>query len=88
LLFGSYQEKKLIWIGHARGGYKEREMPIILKKLKQLKIKSSPFENTVDYDGVAHWVKPVLVANIQYATFTQSGKIRKPATQRATSRSP
>jgi bifunctional non-homologous end joining protein LigD len=79
LLFGAYEGKKLMWIGHAGGGYKDREMPVILKKLKQLEIKTSPFENTVDYDGVAHWVKPILVANIRYATFTQSGKIRKPA---------
>jgi bifunctional non-homologous end joining protein LigD len=79
LLFGAFEGKKLKWIGHAGGGYTDREMPVILKKLKALETKESPFFNEVDYDGIAHWVKPVLVANIKYATFTKSGKIRKPA---------
>ncbi|HZB15457.1 MAG TPA: DNA ligase D [Chryseolinea sp.] len=79
LLFGAYEGKKLIWKGHAGGGYKEKEMIPILNRLKALEIKSSPFANEVDYDGVAHWVKPELVANIRYATLTRSGKIRKPA---------
>jgi bifunctional non-homologous end joining protein LigD len=79
LLFGSYNGDKLKWVGHAGGGYKESEMPLILKKLKSLEIGKSPFANEVDYDGRAHWIKPVLVANIQYATLTKGGKIRKPA---------
>jgi bifunctional non-homologous end joining protein LigD len=79
LLFGAYEGKKLKWVGHAGGGYKDNEMPSILHRLKALEIKTSPFDNTVDYDGIPHWVKPILVANIKYATVTKSGKIRKPA---------
>jgi bifunctional non-homologous end joining protein LigD len=79
LLFGAYEGKDLKWIGHAGGGYKDREMPEILKKLKSMEISTSPFVNEVDYEGVVHWVKPQLVANIKYATLTKSGKIRKPA---------
>jgi bifunctional non-homologous end joining protein LigD len=79
LLFGAYEGKKLKWIGHAGGGYKDRDMPLILQKLKTLEIAKSPFANEVDYDGVAHYVKPELVANIKYAALTRSGKIRKPA---------
>jgi bifunctional non-homologous end joining protein LigD len=29
---------------------------------------------------VTHWVKPQLVANFEFATWTKSGRIRKPAT--------
>jgi bifunctional non-homologous end joining protein LigD len=79
LLFGSYHGDTLQWVGHAGGGYKESEMPSILKKLKSLEVDKSPFANQVEYDGIAHWTKPVLVANIQYATLTKGGKIRKPA---------
>lgn len=31
------------------------------------------------YKGIVHWVKPQLVANFKFATFTKSGRIRKPA---------
>lgn len=79
LLFGAYRGEDLYWIGHAGGGFKEREMKDILARLKSLEVKRSPFANEVEYDGVAHWVRPELVANIRYATVTRSGKIRKPA---------
>src|SRR5688500_15590282 len=79
LLFGAYKGSALLWIGHAGGGFKERDMKHILKTLKSLEVDKSPFANEVEYDGIVHWVKPELVANIKYATFTRAGKIRKPA---------
>jgi len=82
LLFGAYKDGKLEWIGRSGGGYKDKEMLGILKKLKALEIKESPFINKVlDTKGaVTHWVKPELVANFEFATWTKSGRIRKPAT--------
>lgn len=82
LLFGAYEGKKLKWIGRSGGGYKQHEMPGILKQLKLLEIESSPFDNKVlDTKGaIIHWVKPQLVANFEFATWTRSGRIRKPAT--------
>jgi bifunctional non-homologous end joining protein LigD len=82
LLFGAYENGKLNWIGRSGGGYKDKEMPGILAALKKLEIKESPFENKVlDTKGaVIHWVKPQMVANFEFATWTKSGRIRKPAT--------
>ncbi|HYK46327.1 MAG TPA: DNA ligase D [Parafilimonas sp.] len=80
LIFGAYDNGKLIWVGHGGGGFKEKEMPGILQELKKIEIKRSPFANEVEYDTPAHWVKPVKVAIFEYATLTASGKIRKPAT--------
>jgi bifunctional non-homologous end joining protein LigD len=82
ILFGAYDKGKLIWLGRSGGGFKEKEMPGILKQLKSNEIKTSPFSNKVlDTKGaVLHWVKPVLVANFEYAEMTESGRIRKPAT--------
>lgn len=82
LLFGAYESGKFIWIGRSGGGYKENEMPGILKKLQELETDKSPFINKVlDTKGAKiHWVKPKLVANFEFATWTKSGRIRKPAT--------
>jgi len=82
LLFGAYEDGVLKWIGRSGGGYKEKEMPDILKKLKALEIDESPFANKVlDTKGAKmHWVKPELVANFEFATWTKTGRIRKPAT--------
>jgi bifunctional non-homologous end joining protein LigD len=82
LLFGAYQNGKLEWIGRSGGGYKEKEMPGILKQLRALEIPDSPFTNKIlDTKGAkTHYVKPRLVANFEFATWTKSGRIRKPAT--------
>jgi bifunctional non-homologous end joining protein LigD len=83
LLFGAYNQKgQLEWIGRSGGGFKQSEMPAILKKLKALEIKKTPFSNEIlDTKGaVIHFVKPTLVANFAFATWTKSGRIRKPAT--------
>ncbi|MFL5742996.1 MAG: DNA ligase D [Flavisolibacter sp.] len=79
LLFGYYEDGKLINAGHAGGGYKDAQMHQILSRLKKLEIKKSPFANEVETDTKAHWIKPQLVAEIKYASITSSGKIRKPA---------
>ena len=84
LLFGAYnKEGKLEWIGRSGGGYKEKEMPGILKKLKALEINESPFINKIlDTKGATmHYVKPELVANFKFATWTKSGRIRKPGSR-------
>jgi bifunctional non-homologous end joining protein LigD len=82
LLFGAYNGKDLEWIGRSGGGYKEKDMPGILKILKSLEIDRSPFADEVlDSKGAKiHWVKPELVANFEFATWTKTGRIRKPAT--------
>jgi bifunctional non-homologous end joining protein LigD len=80
LLFGSYENGKLKWKGHAGGGFKDKDLPIILNRLKELEIDENPFDSEVEYsEGKPHWVKPELVANIKFATLTRAGKIRKPA---------
>ncbi|RZJ27722.1 MAG: hypothetical protein EOO48_11290, partial [Flavobacterium sp.] len=82
LVFGAYENGKLMWIGRSGGGYKHAEMPSILQKLTVIETKQSPFANEVPdvKESAIHWVKPKLVANFEFATWTKSGRIRKPAT--------
>ncbi|MDQ0640045.1 DNA ligase D-like protein (predicted ligase)/DNA ligase D-like protein (predicted 3'-phosphoesterase)/DNA ligase D-like protein (predicted polymerase) [Pedobacter sp. W3I1] len=82
LLFGAYENGKLHWIGRSGGGYKQSEMPGILKMLQAVETEKSPFVNEIlDTKGAkTHYVKPTLVANFEFATWTKSGRIRKPAT--------
>jgi bifunctional non-homologous end joining protein LigD len=83
LLFGAYNDQgELEWIGRSGGGYKEKEMPAILEQLLKLRTADSPFVNKLlDTKGAKiNWVKPELVANFEFATWTKSGRIRKPAT--------
>ena len=43
LLFGAYTNGKLEWIGRSGGGYKDKEMPGILKQLKAIEIENLLF---------------------------------------------
>ncbi|NVM66665.1 ATP-dependent DNA ligase [Mucilaginibacter sp. SG538B] len=49
---------------------------------EKLQVPKSPFINKVlDTKGAKiHYVKPELVANFEFATWTKTGRIRKPAT--------
>lgn len=81
--FGAYNKTgQLEWVGRSGGGYKEKDMPGILQKLKSREIKKKPFvNNALDTKGaVMHWVKPELVGLFEFSGFTDSGRIRKPAT--------
>ncbi len=82
LLFGAYENGELQWIGRSGGGYKQAEMPGILKMLQEMETEKSPFVNKIlDTKGAKiHYVKPELIANFEFATWTKSGRIRKPAT--------
>ena len=83
MLFGAYNAKgDFEWIGRSGGGFKEKEMAGILSQLQKLETDKSPFVNKVlDTKGAkTHYVKPKLVANFEFATWTESGRIRKPAT--------
>jgi bifunctional non-homologous end joining protein LigD len=82
LLFGAYENGEFMWIGRSGGGYKHSEMPAILSQLQALEVEESPFCNKIlDIKGAElHYVKPQLVANFEFATWTKTGRIRKPAT--------
>jgi bifunctional non-homologous end joining protein LigD len=79
LIFGEYQNGKFMYVGHAGGGYKDKDLPVISKMLRSREIKKSPFANEVITDHPVHFVKPELVAEIKFATYTKAKRIRKPA---------
>ena len=44
---------------------------------KSIHLKKSPFKNSPRKTSAMHWVRPELVAEIQYAGFTGEGNIRQ-----------
>lgn len=76
LLVGYYKKGKFHYAGKVGTGYDQETLHMLGKKLRSLEIKKCPF---VDFDisprGV-HWVKPQLVAEFQFAQWTQGGKLR------------
>jgi bifunctional non-homologous end joining protein LigD len=72
----------LEWAGNVGTGFDDAEIERILKKLKPLERKTSPFPKTpkmprVRKDDVV-WVEPKLVAEVSFAEWTHDGRLRAP----------
>lgn len=79
LIAGVYRDGELIHVGRIGAGFGSTMVARIMPRLKALETKASPFEGK-DAPKKAvggHWVRPELVAEIEYAGFTGDGSIRQ-----------
>jgi bifunctional non-homologous end joining protein LigD len=73
LVLGSYENGKLISRGRVGTGFSEQDRWDHLKRFEKLKIGKAPFKS----EGKVVWIKPVLVAEIEFAEITRDGSIRQ-----------
>lgn len=79
LLLGYYENKKLVYAGRTGTGFKDRDKSELIAILKPIIIK----EPTVDLRGDKRageqivWVKPELVAEVQFAEWTDDHLLRQ-----------
>lgn len=92
LLLGVYKNKKLHFIGQAGTGYTDAARKEILEKLKPLETPKCPFVEIPVVNKPSRfrprppkaavvWVKPKLVAEVQYQELTDEGVMRHPSFQ-------
>jgi bifunctional non-homologous end joining protein LigD len=81
LLAGVYRGDQLIHVGRIGTGYGRDKVAKLMPRLRALEIDSSPFggKGAPRASAGIHWVKPQLVAEIEYAGFTSDGLIRQAA---------
>ena len=81
LIAGVYRDGKLVHVGRIGTGFGRDKVKTLLPKLERLKTDRSPFADRLPAGGggTVHWLKPQLVAEIQYAGFTGDGQIRQAA---------
>ena len=79
LIAGVYRDGKLVHIGRIGTGFAKRTVETLLPILKANAAKASPFGGAGAPKPAAnvHWLKPVLVAEIEYAGFTGDGALRQ-----------
>jgi bifunctional non-homologous end joining protein LigD len=71
LVLGQYdKQERLIHVGQVGSGFDQKLLSEIWKKLKQLETKKNPFFGEVEALREAFWVKPELVAEVEYAEWT------------------
>ncbi|MFN2613944.1 MAG: hypothetical protein ABR552_03895 [Actinomycetota bacterium] len=84
LLAAVMREGTLQYAGHVGTGFTEKTLRMLEERLKPLEVSKPPVEppprDEVD-PKLAHWVRPELVANVEYLEFTTSGRMRAPSFQ-------
>jgi bifunctional non-homologous end joining protein LigD len=82
LLLGYYEDGKLVSAGRTGTGFTESSGQKLREKLDKLKIDTMPFEqmSTAARKG-AVWVRPKLVCEVSFATWTADGSVRQASFQ-------
>lgn len=84
LLLGVYEpDGKLRYSGKVGTGFNEAMLKALHKRLQALEIKAPAFRNPPrGYEAKgAHWIKPELVAEIEFTEWTNDGTLRHPSFQ-------
>lgn len=83
LLIGYYNRGKLVPAGKVGTGFSHKFAVDLRKRLDALEQKSCPFEPPPAraISRGAHWVKPVLVCEVEFTEWTSDGNIRHPSFQ-------
>ena len=80
LLLGVPAETGLRYIGRVGTGFAERDLTDIRSKLTRLVRKTTPFSDIPLADAAgAVWVRPTLVAEVEFAEWTATGRLRQPS---------
>jgi bifunctional non-homologous end joining protein LigD len=79
LLLGYFDaEGRLCYVGHMGGGFNRASLADMLRRLKRLERRTSPFFEAFATNEPSHWVTPSVVVEVRFAEWTADGKLRQP----------
>jgi len=79
LAVGAYVGGKLVHVGTVGTGYNSRNLPELMKALREREIKTSPFDVVNDRKALrdVHWTAPTLVIEAEIASWTSDNLVRQ-----------
>jgi bifunctional non-homologous end joining protein LigD len=79
LILAEYKGDELNYLGHTGTGFTQKILADLWKKMQRLKTTSSPFDEKIKTNRPVTWLKPQLVAEVEYAEITSDGILRQSA---------
>ena len=78
IITGLYDKGVLVFAGQAGSGFDEKELENLYNIFKKLKSGICPFKTVPNTTTTAHWIKPQLVAEVEFAEWTDKNVMRHP----------
>jgi len=78
VLLGAYDGDRLRYIGHCGGGFNDAELQRVHRLLRSRAQATCPFDVVPPSNAQVTWVRPDLVAQVEYAGWTADGILRFP----------
>jgi bifunctional non-homologous end joining protein LigD len=82
LILGAKRDGVLTYAGEVGTGFNAKELERVMKLLRKIETPTCPINpkpKILSAKGSAHWVRPRLVAQVQYTEITDDGRLRHPA---------
>ena len=77
LLLGLHDTKgQLQYAGNVGSGFNERVLAELREELEKIEVNVRPFDGQTSVAGKPHWVKPELMAEVSFADWTNTNRIR------------
>jgi bifunctional non-homologous end joining protein LigD len=83
LLVGYHDDGKLVYAGRVGTGFSDRLLRELRGRLDRLALAKSPFQEVPrrEISSSVHWVRPELVAQVEFSNWTDDGLLRQPSFQ-------
>jgi len=78
LVLGLYDGGDLRWVGNVGTGFDQKLLKSLHDRLKPLVVKKCPFAERPEPYKSMTWVRPELVCQVKYASWTQDRRLRAP----------
>jgi DNA ligase D-like protein (predicted ligase) len=79
LLLGYYDDGRLRYAGRVGTGFDDKFLREFGARLKKIRRKSSPYDDSVPQTAGVNWVRPEYVGEVAFTEWTDEGRLRHPS---------